>query len=142
MSENGGANWTLGPLLLSNQSNEAIFVILMRAAKHEDVIVVFHRSLLLNILDDILLQTDHAFLILHFAFSEGELDGWEVRNLKDIVVLFLLELILFVHQRDNKLDNLKEGIVLFEGVFVIEGDFLLRGTGLLHEELCFLFRFH
>jgi len=58
------------------------------------------------------------------------------------VIVFLLELVLLIHERDNELDDLKEGIILFDSVFVIERDFLLSGTGLLHEELCFLFRFH
>lgn len=142
MSKNGGANWTFGPFLFPNHGNEAVFVILMRAAKHEDVIIVFHSILLLNILDDILLKTDHTLLILHFALSKRELNGGEIGYLKDIMILFLLKFILLVHQRDNKLDNLKEGIFLFDGVFVIEGDFLLGGADLLHEELCFLFRFH
>lgn len=142
MPKNSGANWTLGPFFFSNHGNEAIFVIFMRATKHEDVIIVFHGILLLNIFNDIFLQTDHTLLILHFALSKRELYGGEIGNFKDIMVFFLFKFILLVHERDNKLDNLKEGIVLFDGVFVIESDYLLGGADLLHEELYFLFRFH
>lgn len=78
MPKNGGANRTLGPFFLPNQSNEAIFVVLMRAAKHEYIIIIFLSILLLNILDDILLQTDHTLLFLHFALPKGELDGRKV----------------------------------------------------------------
>lgn len=114
----------------------------MRAAKHEYIILIFLSILLLNILDDILLQTYHTLLFLHLALPKGKLNSRKVRDLKNIVILLLLELIFLVHEWDNELDDLKEGIVLFDGVFVIESDFLLGGTGLLHEKLCFLFRFH
>lgn len=142
MPENSGANRTLSPFFLPNHRNEAIFVVLMRAAKHEYIILIFLSILLLNILDDILFQTYHTLLFLHLTLPKGKLNSRKVRDLKNIVILLLLELIFLVHEWDNELDDLKEGIVLFDGVFVIESDFLLGGAGLLHEELCFLFRFH
>lgn len=102
VAEDGGADGAFGPLFAADHLQEADFVELVRAAEHEDVVVELLEALLLDGLDDVLLETDHALLVLHVGLAEGELDGVEVGYLEDVVVLLLLELILAIDLVDEK----------------------------------------
>lgn len=78
VSEDRRADGTLRPLFASYHLQQTDLVKFMGAAEHEYIVIELLGVLLLYRFDEVVLQTDHALLVLHVDLAEGELDGVEV----------------------------------------------------------------
>lgn len=142
MTKDGGADGAFGPLLLPDHGQQTGFVVLMRAAEHEDVLIVLSRELQFYVFDLKLFQADHALLFFHFGLGQFELNGGVVVNFEDVVVLFLLQHVLFVDQVYHQGHHLVVLVVSVYRVGAVEVHLPLLVRDRLHEKLVQLARLH
>ena len=125
LPEYSRTNWTFRPFLLSDHMDQAGPVVLVSAAEHENVIIIIMLILLDEIfLDLVLIQTNHALLILDVCLSQQKLQSWEISNIKRLMIFFAGTDVLLVDVVYNKWNVFEQRMTFFYVVLRIEGNFI------------------